>query len=774
MPATSTTGRSVGKQTEQSKSGTAGAPKKRRVTRRRGRTRGELDSDDEIEREVATDESDSDADLSDNSSATDDSDTEPASEDVIPHDRTHLPTPRNSKSPDSIGKGNPPSFFAPGTSWSEMVDEGANGDTELPVVDFVEFGTKPLAPAKPPTRKAKKAATKAKKRAEALAASVQPITPEDHVPAPTVHDDKVDESPATATASPTTSRRPAPGQSARQMYQEKLDTDPSYVPTIGNFWSHDDRLIGTELRNLSGWWRGRGGRGRGRGRGGFAIRGRGGFTSSNGREDNFEPPSEENVPPIERAWTHDGFEEMKKRDDQRRAEKVVARQAQASPKRGFAVRGSRGIVAARGRGVGPRNRPPLDRVRFAMKPPLMWTKQHEAFLFFDSTTKPRPGQGAGYRLRLPGQSDTQIVKVPIAPATRSAAPTPQANLEFSSEDVVVRLPKLFAEEKESAIISAVEVEQVPEPLTLQTEVGTTVIFPPEEAVPEPQAEEEVIVSALEPISATERPALAPLQTTFTPPPPPPAPQPISQPSPYGYHVPLPPGITLNTHGMPYELATGRPVYLQPPPSMYNPRPMMQYPHPSMSFHPGHMQQSSISNASPDFLAQPPPQSPPVNGFIDPATGTSIFSFPRQTTRIEIRPPVDPQAAIDGIKSSVKVSAPRTPSGLRSAAPTFQPQPTRPIGYYQHHSATPSDVTLPSYETPQPRSTTSGHAHSSSMEDAGGPMGPGMMQPYPGHYPHPHYYYPDPYGYPQYMDMSHAGQTYDVYGMEQVPQGTVYY
>src|SRR5260370_33404398 len=63
------------------------------------------------------------------------------------------------------------------------------------------------------------------------------------------------------------------GRTARQAYQERLESDPSYVPTVGEFWGHDDRLLDKDLRSLSGWWRGRwqgGVRGRG-----FGIRGRG-------------------------------------------------------------------------------------------------------------------------------------------------------------------------------------------------------------------------------------------------------------------------------------------------------------------------------------------------------------------------------------------------------------------------------------------------------------------------------------------------------------------
>ena len=814
----------------------ASAPaKKKRVVRRRGRARGELDSDDEIEREAATDDSDSDnGDLSSNSSATDDSDTEPASEDVLPHDRTHLPTPRNSKSPESVlkdeGSGEVPSFFAPSGNWSEMVaDEKVNGPADLPVIDFAELGSLPAQ--KTAGRKSKKA-TKANRQAESKASSQQPPHEDAAPPKPDVD--------ATASESKRPPQRQSlPSQSARQLYQQKLETDPSFVPTIGNFWGHDDRLIDTELRSLSGWWRGRGGRGRARG--GFGGRGRGGFNGPphlGVQADEATTSKESDLPPVERTWTHDGFEEMKKKEELRRTE-AAARQPQASPKRGGFVGAARGgFVPGRGRGgfmrggfaspVGARGSSPFspaaNRVRFVMKPELMWTKQHEAFLYFDTTLKPRQGQGAGFRIKIPGHQQ-QVIRA--APGAREAPKASSSKVTAAPKDdyIVVNLPKRAGKEREVAEVSEKDIplEEVftvrpdlatkPDPLPETSTTSATSI--PQEQPTLPSASESSIRSQLENLSLdptppdperqakteqavmrkastddtvevqpadvspiVERPILHPLQTAFTPPPPPP-PQPMSQPSPaygspYGYPVPLPMGIAMNPHGMPYEVATGRPVYLQPPPTMYNPRPMIpSHLPPGMPFVPGHMHHHSsvsVSAVSPDFLSQPPSHThtPPMNGFIDPTTGTPIFSFPRQTSRIEIRAPGEEAAAAATTSKplSAPKSVPRTPSGLRTAAPTFQPSSNprgAENGYYQ--ASTPSDVTLPSYEA---HAHGHGHSHGGSMEDASA-----MMAPYPQqHYQNP-YYYPEPYGYPQYVDISQPGQ-YDMYAVEQPPQGTVYY
>jgi hypothetical protein len=172
-----------------------------------------------------------------------------------------------------------------------------------------------------------------------------------------------------------------------------------------------------------------------------------------------------------------------------------------------------------------------------------------------------------------------------------------------------------------------------------------------------------------------------------------------------------------------------------------------------------MHHHSLSNSSPDFLAHSASHTPPLNGFIDPATGTPIFSFPRQTSRIEIRAPGETPSPAAAAKATTKAS-PTLVSTLRSSSASFQPASTRlnaessdNSGYY----FSSSDATLPSYE-PQ----------GSTMEDPAAASG--MMQQY---YPQ-QYYYPEPYGYSQYMDVSQAGQTYHMYGMEQAPQGTVYY
>jgi hypothetical protein len=689
------------------------------------------------------------------------------------------------------------SFFAPTGDWSEMVaDEKDNGPADLPVIEFTDFNGRPPSQ-NIPARKSKKA-SKPKPLSGSRATSTQAL--DDTLPSVEEAGSEPNNTPAQLSK----------GQSVRQAYQHKLETDPSFVPTIGNFWGHDDRLIDTELRSLSGWWRGRG---RGRGRG-FPLRGRGGFQGSHPRGiDDATSPQEVNLPPIERAWTHDGFEDMKRKEEQRRAEQLAARNDVSSPKRGGFNSPRGGFIPGRGRGgsmrggfvsqIKPRTVSPFARVRFVMKPELMWTKQHEAFLYFDPTFKPKPGHGAGYRVKLPGEQTHVVRAGPTSRAPQTFTPKFEGS-DAGEKYFIVRLPQRAGKEQavvvdeQIAVTSVKEVisvklqsavakpsEQKAQPIainilaqSLPVSESPTKPLPeasvrsqlerltvdPRPSDPERLAKTEQAVlrqsttdatsnpRVIEDSSSSERPVLPPLQTTFTPPPPPP-PQPILQPSPaygspYGYHHALPAGVAMNHHGMPYEVATGRPVYFPPP--MYNPSPLIPNHYNAGVFVPSHMHHSSA--VSPDFLAQPPSHTPPVNGFIDPATGTPIFSFPRQTSRIEIRAPTE-ESGRPGKSTS------RTTSGLRTTAPTFQPSRSTSTdnGYYQPAA---TEASVSSYE----------NTNGQPMEEASQHGMAGMMA-YPA-YQQP-YYYPEPYGYPQYMDMPQAGQ-YDMYNMDQTPQGTVYY
>ncbi|TFK63551.1 hypothetical protein BDN72DRAFT_775752 [Pluteus cervinus] len=768
--------------------------KKTRIIRRRGRANNAIESDDEIEREAATD-SDTDDGLSPDSDS--DSDTEPASEDVISHDHhAHIRIPSSSQSPgdsstieqepvkhDDGANGAAP-FFPATTNWSEMVaDENANGPAELPVIEFTEFDGNAVPSLDKRSRKAKRGRHHASKS-----------------PGKSVEENDEGE----GGRSESTSGRPTPhrqpGQTARQAYQQRLESDPSYVPTVGGFWGHDDRLLDKDLRSLSGWWRGRWqGRGRGfvgRGRG-FVGRGRGRggpFQSRLSQESQPEGSPQAEVAPIEKAWTHDAYEQMKK-DDEHSPNQQGSRGFRGSPARGRGnfSRGGFYNSPTRARGASPHSQP--GRVWFAMKPELMWTKQHEAFLYFD-TYKVRHNQGPSYRVKLPGRPLEVIKALPNQHTSRpSWIKVPAVHTDDEEKHFVIRLPKpprqvpipeSFTTSDEPPIEEVFKVRpqlapRDPQPILLPVSTPISTIpsaqphldTPPpanapslpdadtrsqleqlslepqkpdpvrwaqtEEAVLRnpPSAEDENILEAPVP----ERPVLPPLQTVFTPPPVAPSP---GFGSPYGYPA-LPPGIALNQHGVPYELATGRPVYLPaPPPPMYHPRPVLHTHTPSgVRFVPGHMQHPSL-----DYMSQPPSHTPPTSGYQEPA---SFFSFPRQTSRIEIRAP-------DGkLVSSVKSTA-RRPSAL--VANTINGTQTENPEAPQDFPSLANPTDLSAY----PNTEASGGGEQHHHRD------PSMVS-YP---PYPPYYYPDAYGYAPYMDMSQAGH-YEQYPTDpHMPQGAVYY
>ena len=837
--------------------------RKTRVVRRRGRAKYD-ESDEEIEREVTSDDESDD----DRSSLGSVSESESLSDDGHPNGRSEVVTPSTTQSPpplDIDGRtpvpGSKPTSiageagpFVAATDWADMVNnEHANGAEELPVIEFADFDRQRidqhLITPHPPSKKHRK---QAKRAAADRASSAPPATPPARVPQPEEQAPPSSEEPVRESFPPRVR-----GPSARQAYQQRLENDPSFVPKVGEFWGHDDRLLDKDLRSLSGWWRGRW-QSRGRGRGAFTMRGRGrGFFMGRfdgGRVEEGEDTPTEDIPPVEKPWTHDGFEEMKRRDEKRRElqlqrsqeqeqqqEQPQTSQVRFGPQRGFGFRGRGGFFGGRGRGGYTRgsgsespmrasasDMPVAERIWFVMKPERMWTKQHEAFLYFDTALKPRPGMGPGYRVKLPGTED-QVVRAPPRPYSRSqvgfSSPASASQEEGERAAFVIRLPRPAGEETaitEQPTPAPVLEATAEEPATTMAELSLEEVFTvrpnlvpnrrielstsqptappaasmpsssmppapppglpipprsmsspkiatvsslntarpdpfalqppivrPNSASPSPQIKETVLRRAsistqsstvpAVPAPQAERPAppaLPPLQTNFSP-----VPQTSPPPygSPYAYAPALPPGVALNQHGMPYELATGRPVYLhQPtPPPMFTPRPVMytHTPHPSMSapFVPAHMHHHSHSHsvASPDFLAQS--HTPPMQ-FIDPSTGVPIFTPARQTSRIEIRAPTD---SADGKKSSSR------PSGLRvSSSETLETS--------QHAQEGAS----------APRSE--GSASNGDSLQANPPMmHPGEPAPAMAYYPQ-QYYYPDPYAYPAYMDVSPQVMPYEMY------------
>ena len=715
------------------------SPHKTRITKRRGRVNG-FHSDDEIEREAR---SDSDTDEDDHSSVDSDTDseTEPASEDVPQNGHALSPSTTPSAVNESKDASNRAPLLAASMSWSEMVsDDVSNVANDIPVIDFADLGAEVIhakTPRAPVFRRAPKS-----KRPPANRRSSAPAVPPASSEPPS-------EPPAAETAAAAASSaqtisddepkpsEPAPrgrGQTARQAYQERLVNDPSYVPTVGEFWGHDDRLLDKDLRSLSGWWRGRwqgGVRGRGFGpRGHGRGRGRGGVHANSDSQPNSEDPttsSPADLPPVDRPWTHDGFEELKRREEQR-SQRQDQSQGSTSNSRGV-----RGGFGPRGRGFGRGRFSPRPgtvrstdsptstspRTWFLVKPERPWTKHHELFLYSDPSHRPRPGQGPSYRVKLPGKSSAAVVPSSSQPSP-PRAPTPQREEghEDSETVFVVSLPRGqrrpdIAENTPTAIsavpspppapspplqeASASEVapDEVPAPpslsITSPPKLHLTIEEQPSEAphddpfklrdpppptvIPLPTSTPTPAAST--PSAAAVSPSAAPapiiphsatapeggllwrsppphLQTTFAQPPPPPPPQPApGYSSPYTYAPAPAPGVALDANGMPYDLATGRPLYAQVPTPVYMMAP----------YHPSHHTMHHLH-------ASPSP---------------SLFAPPRQSSRIEIRRP-------DGV-SAVDEATRRSSTVLRASAsaPAFVPSQAQQQAPHEFYPSPPPEV-----------------------------------------------------------------------------------
>ncbi|KAF8213942.1 hypothetical protein K438DRAFT_1802600 [Mycena galopus ATCC 62051] len=605
---------------------------KRPNPRRRGRGGHGSDSEgDEPERAAPTD-SDESNDTEDESDS--DSGSEPVSRRL---------TPNTSHSPDADEK--------PAATWADMVDEL---DTQAVVRKVLIAAPQPDSTDDEPEHEQERENDEQDQERRPVASSSR------HSPAPPDF-------------------RSPRSQSARQAYQHRLDSDPSFVPVVGEFWGHDDRLLDKDLRSLSGWWRGRW-QGRGRPRGSFPPRGRGrgGFFGPSAPASDSEPVPDS---PVDRAWTHDGYEEMQRRREETRVRPPIARGG--APMRGSPLRGSPSL---RARGMPPGRVP--GRVWFTMKPEHMWTKQHDAFLYFDPALKPRPGQPAGVRVRLPGGAATVVRAIPRP--TRPSKPTHKP--ADPETDYVVRLPRAGKGKATSPTQDeAFTVKLPPQPPAVPVSPPVNPLQPDADGwvQPTPAAVALAIAASPPPGPPSALPVQAQIQQLtaappfypFAPPPgfaafppgpafnaPPPPnfpPQQQQQPPPPGFSThtpppgfsthtpppppgfgtpppfsaPLPPGVAYDARGMPFEVATGRPVMLQAPPPVMYPSAYAHHAH-------SHSHSMSMGHAHAHSMSMAPSMDP------------SLFSFARPA-RVEIRAPG-------------AGTPPQTHTGPTSPAPRAQP------------------------------------------------------------------------------------------------------
>ena len=333
-------------------------------------------------------------------------------------------------------------------AWSDMVAQ-ADGE-DLPVLDFADMRPPSSAGEDEPDSAAHTKGTRSEPKRGAGSAFHRPI-----------------------------------GVSARQAYLQRLEADPSYTPRVGEFWSHDERLLDKDLRSLSGWWRGRW---RGRGRGGFGTgwAGRRPGGRFPGREQ-WGVASESNDP-TDQDWRHDGYEEF----EQAKEAKAPRQAAEQSPGRG-------GFWSARGRGRNTAVRGdfqvsdsvkspnetwhshehtpqtptrPSPTPRLWYRPEYAWTRHAATYLFSDGSPKPRFGGGGRLRVKLPGQTRYTIVRLPpVETKSETAASThSQPTRQF-----VVRLPKMKGSEEERGAETQPGLLLPP---ALQPEDAHTVALPP--------------------------------------------------------------------------------------------------------------------------------------------------------------------------------------------------------------------------------------------------------------------------------------------------------
>ncbi|GAA5896704.1 uncharacterized protein JCM6883_006988 [Sporobolomyces salmoneus] len=309
--------------------------------------------------------------------------------------------------------------------------------------------------------------------------------------------------------------RPAPSSSgtppvdytrAKEAYTQRLATDPAYIPKVGKFWGHDDRLASPEVRPLNPFWRGgRGGAGGMRGRGGAFRGGRGGAVprgpdrwtaegkivgeeqseiekeeteaKENGETSTEEKPKELDPEdkwgrgeskraqkPSEFAsmpgWNHAGFEELE-REEQERATRGPSPSTRGS-KRGRGGGGPRG-----GRGGFNQGPPGSINPRYAHLPfhplhrfPPSTVPSAQTATITSTSTEPQPSTD---------KSSTGVESTPAAPQITS--PSRPANVRLPSSGVAAAQFALAV--KEATASRPVQEESVPGPVKAESQAVET-------------------------------------------------------------------------------------------------------------------------------------------------------------------------------------------------------------------------------------------------------------------------------------------------------------
>ncbi|EJD53974.1 hypothetical protein AURDEDRAFT_157228 [Auricularia subglabra TFB-10046 SS5] len=747
------------------------APRKTRIVKRRGRGRLH-DSDDEVEREALSDDS-LRADDSDSDSADEDDDGSPV-RDLSPHPLAP-PTPesphrrpaasgaKSRQAPPHMASSSPPAaatndwsspandWSAPANDWSAPANdwsvgaEAAKDDWSAPAQSSSAAGAWGTAGGADDWGTAGN---------DWMSGNVDVVDFNDF-------NGQAPPSPSGSSPKPPLSHweeKRARDRDARQAYLQKLNSgsfahsdtrvasstdtvvapnvDPSFVPVVGQFWTHDDRLMDKGLRRLNNWNNRRAQRGpgfvaRGRGRGGFGT-----ASSAASQTDDSE------LPPADRAtWKHDGFEELS-RTDERRFGGNRGGFARGGGRGGFTGRGTRGrggfarggfphvpttityVNSPAARSVATASSAPSvplseRRVWFHMKPERSWTKQFDAFLFQDWSLRPRPGQGPGVRVKLPGTSDPALVRLPLSVHNAETSPQPRAPREELA--IVVKLkpdtpppapmapvpnpsqlrptvaPYRPPPARQSPGSSSGEgnwVWRAPPPPTqdmqrmhqMQQVMATS--SPPVEGVPPPPPYPMEMQALPPPLPMQPQPQPHPVMTAFVPPYQS-TPSPVF-PSPYGYPAPLPYVPAPNGYA-----PDGRPVYYAPPPPHVH-----HSPHPSMSMPmygppppPPQMMPAHARHGSMQYIHAPPPPPPPAEFYPTPPPppimDTPFFKPARSNVRVEIRAPTDAGAGSGKVHKPSNLRTSSTPDvqeqqqQQQPALVEYAPQPQQQQAYYYY-------------------------------------------------------------------------------------------
>jgi hypothetical protein len=275
------------------------------------------------------------------------------------------------------------------------------------------------------------------------------------------------------------------GVSARQAYLQRLEADPSYTPRVGEFWSHDERLLDKDLRSLSGWWRGRW---RGRGRGGFGT----GWAVDVLEDDSQDVSNGVLRQSLtirltkigdtmgmrklsrQKKRRHPGSPQSNRLDEEGfgRLVDVEGAEPSESASNSDSLKSSNETSSSHERTPQTPARPsPTPRLWY--RPEYAWTRHAATYLFSDGSPKPRFGGGGRLRVKLPGQTRYTFVRLP--PVKTNSEPVSSTPSQ-PARQVVVRLPKVKGS-KEGGEGEGAQ-RSPPAPPALQPEDAHTVALPP--------------------------------------------------------------------------------------------------------------------------------------------------------------------------------------------------------------------------------------------------------------------------------------------------------